>query len=185
MPGCASTKWKSISFDIEKEFIAQKENGEGNIAMGRDLGLSESSVRTIWHKSKWSSQSLGIPFPLYLHPCRIKVRKTLFDEHCSRTMRGDLISTVWYLLRHFTNLFNNTTSPLKIYIEPPPRGMYKVHVVEPRVTNESSWTNWFTYKFSEQKMSLVTSVVSSDEHASWHHIGQQAESISRRASVAV
>ena len=50
MPGCASTKWKAISFNIKKEVIARKEKGEGNTAIGRDLWLSESSVRKIWHK---------------------------------------------------------------------------------------------------------------------------------------
>ena len=49
MPGRASTKRKAISFDIKKEVIAWKEKGEGSIAIGRDLGLSESSVGIIWH----------------------------------------------------------------------------------------------------------------------------------------
>ncbi|KAK3890069.1 hypothetical protein Pcinc_005984 [Petrolisthes cinctipes] len=50
MPGRAFTKRKAISFDIKKEVISRKEKGEGNSAIGRDLGLSESSVRTIWRK---------------------------------------------------------------------------------------------------------------------------------------
>ena len=50
MPGRASTKREAISLDIKKEVIAWKEKGEGNIAIGHDLGLSESSVRTIWRK---------------------------------------------------------------------------------------------------------------------------------------
>ena len=50
MPGRASTKRKAISFDIKKEVIARKEKGEGNTAIGRDLGLSESSVRVTWRK---------------------------------------------------------------------------------------------------------------------------------------
>ena len=79
MPGRASMKRNAIFFDIKKEVIARKQKGEGNTAIGRDLGLSQSNVRTIWHKSKWSSQSLGFSLPLYLHPRRIKARKTLFD----------------------------------------------------------------------------------------------------------
>ena len=47
VPGRASTKQKAISFDIKKEVIAWKEKEEGNTAIGRDLGLSESSVRTV------------------------------------------------------------------------------------------------------------------------------------------
>ena len=50
MPGCASTKRKAISFDIKKEVIARKDKEEGNTAIGRDVELSESSVRTIWRK---------------------------------------------------------------------------------------------------------------------------------------
>ena len=52
MPDHASMKGKAISFDIKKEVIARKDKGEGNTAIKRDLGLSESSVRTVWHKSK-------------------------------------------------------------------------------------------------------------------------------------
>ena len=43
---------KAISFDIKKEIIPWKEKGEGNTAIGRDLGLSESSVRIIWRSWK-------------------------------------------------------------------------------------------------------------------------------------
>ena len=50
MPGRASTKRMAISFDIKKEVIAQKEKEEVITAIGRDLGLSESSVRIIRHK---------------------------------------------------------------------------------------------------------------------------------------
>ena len=53
MPGHTSTKQKAISFDIKKEVIAQKEKREGNTAIVRDLGLSGSSVRTIWCKPHW------------------------------------------------------------------------------------------------------------------------------------
>ena len=52
MPGRASTKRKAISFDIKKKVIAWKERGEGNTAIECDLGLSESSVRTIWRSWK-------------------------------------------------------------------------------------------------------------------------------------
>ena len=52
MPGRASTKRKAISFDIKKKVIARKEKGEGNTAIGCDLGLSEPSGRTIWRKSE-------------------------------------------------------------------------------------------------------------------------------------
>ena len=79
MPDHAFTKWKTISFNIKKKVIAQKEKGEGKTAIRRDLGLSELSVRTIWHKTERFSQSLGLPLPLYLHPRRIKAGKTLFD----------------------------------------------------------------------------------------------------------
>ena len=47
MPGHASTKRKAIFFDIKRKIIAQKEKEEGNTAIGRDLGLSESNVRII------------------------------------------------------------------------------------------------------------------------------------------
>ena len=47
MPGRASTKQKTISFDIKKEVITQKEKREENRAIECDFGLSESSVRTI------------------------------------------------------------------------------------------------------------------------------------------
>ena len=50
MPGHVSMKRKAISFDIKKEVIARKEKEEGNTAIGCDLGLLESSVRTIWRK---------------------------------------------------------------------------------------------------------------------------------------
>ena len=50
MPGHASTEWKAISFDIKKEVTAWKEKGEGNTAIGCDLGLSKSSVGIIWRK---------------------------------------------------------------------------------------------------------------------------------------
>ena len=43
--------WLCI-YDINKEVIAWKEKGEKNIAIGIDLGLSESSIRTIWRKSE-------------------------------------------------------------------------------------------------------------------------------------
>ena len=47
MPGDPSGKWKKISLVTKKTVIDMKEKGKGNSAIGRELGLSESSVRAI------------------------------------------------------------------------------------------------------------------------------------------
>lgn len=48
MPGPHSGKRKAIGLDVKRDVIKRKEEGQGNSAIGRALGLSESTVRTIW-----------------------------------------------------------------------------------------------------------------------------------------
>lgn len=48
MPGPHSGKRKAIGLYVKRDVIKRKERGQGNSAIGRALGLSESTVRTIW-----------------------------------------------------------------------------------------------------------------------------------------
>ena len=50
MPKPHAGKRKSLDFSIKQEVVKRKEEGQGNSAIGRALGLSESTVRTIWKK---------------------------------------------------------------------------------------------------------------------------------------
>lgn len=50
MPGPHAGKRKALSLDMKREVIKRKEAGQGNSAIGRDLKISESTVRTIWKK---------------------------------------------------------------------------------------------------------------------------------------
>ena len=43
-------KHKSLGFSTKQEVIKHKEEGQGNSAVSYILGLSESTVRTIWKK---------------------------------------------------------------------------------------------------------------------------------------
>ena len=47
MPGDHSGKRKKISLDVKRDVIKKKDMGMGNSAIGREMGLSESTVRTI------------------------------------------------------------------------------------------------------------------------------------------
>ena len=50
MLGPHAGKGMSLDFSIKQEVIKRKEEGQGNSAIGRALGLSESTVRTTWKK---------------------------------------------------------------------------------------------------------------------------------------
>ena len=49
-PGPHGEKRKSLDFSIKQEVIKRKEEGQGDSAIGRALGLNESTVKTIWKK---------------------------------------------------------------------------------------------------------------------------------------
>ncbi|XP_045112523.1 tigger transposable element-derived protein 1-like [Portunus trituberculatus] len=50
MPKPHAGKCKSLDFSIKQEVVKRKEEGQGNSAIGRALGHSESTVRTVWKK---------------------------------------------------------------------------------------------------------------------------------------
>ena len=52
MPGPHAGKRKSLDLSIKQEVVKRKKEGQGNSAIGRALGLSESTVRTILKKKK-------------------------------------------------------------------------------------------------------------------------------------
>ena len=58
MPGPHAGKHKSLDFSIKQEVIKRKEESQDNSAIGRALGLSESTVRAIW-KNKMTSRRLS------------------------------------------------------------------------------------------------------------------------------
>ena len=63
MPGPYGEKRNSLDFSIKQEVIKHKEEGQGNSAISRALGLSESTVRTIWEMKdgiKASVKAYGI-----------------------------------------------------------------------------------------------------------------------------
>ena len=43
-----SGRKKLLTHAIKLEIIKKKEDGKGNTAIGREMGLSESTVRTVW-----------------------------------------------------------------------------------------------------------------------------------------
>ena len=49
-PATGGPKRKHLTLEIKKEIIDRKEKGEGNSAIGRSMGLNESSVRAVWRK---------------------------------------------------------------------------------------------------------------------------------------
>lgn len=87
MPGPHSGKRKSLNFTIKMEVVRLKEEGQGNSAIGRALGLSESTVRTIWKirdEIKASVKAYG--------PSQIDGRKRAWDN---KLIKMERLLTLW------------------------------------------------------------------------------------------
>ena len=87
MPKPHAGKRKLLDFSIKQEVVKRKEEGQGNSAIGRALGLSESTVRTIWKKKdeiKASVKAYGTS--------QIDNRKRAWDE---KLMKMERFLALW------------------------------------------------------------------------------------------
>ena len=79
MPKPHAGKRKSLDFSIKQEVVKHKEEGQGNSAIGRALGLSESTVRTIWKKKDEIKASVKAYGTSQIDNCKIKRVLTKYE----------------------------------------------------------------------------------------------------------
>ena len=71
-----------LDFSIKQDVIKRKEEGQGNSAIGHALGLSESTVKTIWKKKDEIKASI-----IVYGTSQCDDRKRVWDEKLIRMKR--------------------------------------------------------------------------------------------------